>query len=146
MKKLLCFVLVPLALLSCLTACYFTKNASGALAGEAESVSKAEEMMTALAENRVSNAKALMHPEVAEDSDAAIAQMSDYLAGRKTRSLELVNININTSTGPSGKVRQENAAYRVTLTDGTVIYSSVIYLSNHTGTGFASFHLVLGAI
>lgn len=146
MKKLVCFVLVQLALLSCLTACNFTQNMSGAFAGEAESTSKVEEMMMALAENRASDAKTLMHPQVAEKTDAAIAQMSDYLVGREVSSMELRSIGVNTSTGTSGKTRQEQVAYQVTLADGAVIYINVVYLSNNAGTGFASFQLVLGVV
>lgn len=146
MKKTVCLVLVLLALFSCLTACNFTQNLSGALAGNAESTPKVKEMMIALAENRTSDAKALMHPQTAEDSDIAIAQMSDYLDGRKPDSIELKNINVNTSTGTSGKTRQEQAGYQVTLTDGDVIYLSVVYLSSNDGVGFSSFQLVLGVV
>ncbi len=146
MKKLVCLVLVMLALLSCLTACSFTQNLSGDLAGKAESTSKVEEMMAALAENRTSDAKALMHTQSAERSDAAIAQMSAYLDGREVSSMELKSINVNTSTGTSGKTRQEQVAYKVILTDGVVIYLNVVYLSNNAGTGFTSFQLVLGVV
>ena len=99
MKKLICFVLVLSALLGCLTACNFSTNIAGALEDEAESTSKVEEMMTALAENRASDAKALMHPQSAEKADAAIAQMSDYLAGRKISSMELSSIKQDSKDG-----------------------------------------------
>lgn len=146
MKKLICLVSVLLILLGCLTACNFTQNMSGALAGEAESTPKVEEMMTALAENRTSDAKTLMHPQATEKSDTAIAQMSTYLAGRETSSMELKSINVNNSTGTSGKTRQEQVTYQVTLSDDSVIYLNVVYLSNNAGTGFASFQLVLGVV
>lgn len=146
MKKLICFVLAVLVLGSCMTACNFTKNLSGALAENAESTAKVEEMMEALAENRSPEAKALMHPDASGKSDAAITQMSDYLAGRKVRSMELKNINVNTSSGTSGNTKQENVAYQATLTDGSVIYLNVVYLSNRAGTGFTSFQLVLGVV
>ena len=146
MKKIICFGLVLLALLGCLTACNFTQNMSGAIVGEAEATPKVEEMMAALADDNTSDAKALLHPQVAETSDNAIAQMSAYLAGRKASAIELTSINVNTSTGTAGKVRQERVAYQVTLTDGAVIFLNVVYLSNNQGTGFASFQLVLGVI
>ena len=146
MKKIVCFALVLLALLGCLTACTFSQNMSGAIAGEAEATPKVKEMMAALADDNTSNAKALLHPQVAETSDNAIAQMSAYLAGRKASAIELTSINVNTSTGTAGKVRQERVAYQVTLTDGAVIFLNVVYLSNNQGTGFASFQLVLGVI
>ena len=146
MKKIICFGLVLLALLGCLTACNFTQNISGAIAGEAKATPKVEEMMAALADDNTSDAKALLHPQVAETSDNAIAQMSAYLAGRKASAIELISINVNTSTGTAGKIRQERVAYQVTLTDGAVIFLNVVYLSNNQGTGFASFQVVLGVV
>ncbi len=146
MKKIICFALVLLALLGCLTACNFTQNMSGAIAGEAEATPKVEKMMAALADDNTSDAKALLHPQVAETSDNAIAQMNDYLAGRQTSAIELKSITVNTSTGTAGKTRQEKVAYQVTLTDGAVIFLNVVYLSNNQGTGFSSFQLVLGVI
>lgn len=146
MKKLICISLVLLVLFGCLTACNFTQNMSGALAGTAEATPKVEEMMLALAEDRAADAKALMHPQVAATSDNAIAQMSAYLAGREASSMELKSVNVSTSAGTAGKSRQERIAYQVTLSDGAVIYLNVVYLSDNGGAGFASFQLVLGVI
>ena len=144
MKKLICITLVLLVTLGALTSCNFTQNSSGALAGAAEATPKVEEMMTALAESRTEDAKVLMHPEVAEKSDAAIAQLVAFLSGRNASSMEQKNINVSSSTGTSGKTRQENVVYRVTLTEGEVIYLNVTYLSDNGGTGFLSFQIVLG--
>ena len=146
MKKIICFTLVLLALLGCLTACNFTQNMSGAIAGEAEATPKVEEMMAALADDNASNASALLHPQAAETSDNAITQMSTYLAGRKASAIELINFTVNTSSGTAGTIRQERVAYRVTLNDDAVIYINAIYLSNNQGTGFASFQIVLGVV
>lgn len=146
MKKTICFTLVLLVLLSCLTACNFTQNMSGALAGDAEATPKVEAMMAALADNSTADAKALMHPQVAERSDDAIAQMCAYLAGRKASAIEMKSINVNTSTGTAGKTRQERVAYQVTLTDGAVIFLNTVYLSSDQGNGFASFQIVLGVV
>lgn len=146
MKRIICFTLILLALFGCMTACSFTQNMSGALAGEAEATPKAEEMLAALADDRTSDAKALLHPQAAETADYAIAQMSTYLAGRKASTIELKSISVNTSAGTAGKARQERVAYQVTLTDGAVIFLSVRYLSDSQGTGFTSFQLVLGVV
>ncbi|MDO4418953.1 MAG: hypothetical protein Q4B92_01160 [Ruminococcus sp.] len=146
MKKIICFGLVLLALFGCLTACNFTQNMSGAIAGKAEATPKVEEMMAALADDNTSDAKALLHPQVVETSDNAIAQMSTYLAGRKASAIELISININSSAGTAGKTRQEQVGYQVTLTDGAVIFLNAVYLSDNQGTGFASFQLVLGVV
>ena len=146
MKKRICIIITACLLLMGLASCNFTKNISGTLAEKAEATPKVTEMMQALAENRASDAKALMHPQIAEASDNPLAQMSAYLAGRGVDDMELTNITINTSAGTSGNVRQEKVVYRVALTDGTVIYLNVVYLSNNQGTGFASFQLVLGVV
>ena len=146
MKRLLCIALLILFLMSCLTACNFTQRASGALAGAAEATPKVEEMMTALAENRASDAKALLYPQATANSATAIAQMSNYLAGRDASSIELANINFSASTGTSGKTRQEQVVYKATLSDGEVIYIEAVYLSDNTGVGFTSFRLTLGVV
>ena len=145
MKRWICFALA-LVVLGSLTACNFTQNLSGAIAGEAEATPKAEEMMLALAENNTADAKALLHPQAAETAEDAIAQMSAYLAGRKADTMELTGITVNNSTGTAGTARQERVNYRITLADGDVSYINAVYLSNSQGTGFVSFQLVLGVI
>ena len=146
MKKIICLALVLLALLGCLTACNFTKTLSGAIAGEAEATPKVEEIMAALADKNTSDAKALLHPQVAEKSDNAITQMSAYLSGRKASAIELKTINISTSTVTAGKPRQQQETYQDTLTDGDVIFLNAVYLSDNQGTGFVSFQFVLGVV
>lgn len=146
MKKMICLGLTLLLLFGCFTACNFTQNMSGAMAGEAEATPKVEEMLAALAADHTSDAKALLHPQVAETTDDAIAQMSAYIAGRKANAVEVININIHTSTGTGGNTRQEQVGYRVTLTDGTDIFINAIYLSDTQGTGFTAFQVVLGIV
>ena len=146
MKKFVFPSLILLIILSCLTACNFYTNASGTLAGNAECTPKAEEMMMALAEGRAADAKALMHPDVSGESDAAIAQLTSFLSGRKVATAKVENVSINNSTGTSGKIRQEQVVYHVTLDDGEVIDLNVNYRSDNNGAGFASFQLVLGVV
>ena len=129
-----------------LTSCTFNSNVSGLLAGEAEATAEVEEMMLAMAENRESDAKALMHPQATEEADAAIAQMSTYLDGRKVDSMEPTSINVNTSTGTSGETREEQVTYRVTLDDGVVIHLNVVHLSDNDGSGFSTFQVVIGLV
>jgi len=146
MKKLVCLSLVLVVLLGCLTACNFTQNKTGPLAGEAQSESKVEKMLTALAQSNLSDAKALMHAETAEEADDGLNQISDFLAGREATSIEQKSIKVSTSSGTSGKTRQEQVAYQVTLNDGDVIYLNVVYRSDSDGDGFVSFQLVLGVV
>ncbi len=146
MKRFIGFSLVTLVLICCLASCNFTQSLSGELVKESEAAPKVEEMLTALAENRISDAKSFMHPKKSENTDTALTQMSEYLEGRKAESIKVTGINVNTSTGASGKSRQENVGYRVTLADGDVVYLSVVYLSDNDGAGFISFQLVLGVV
>lgn len=139
-------VAVSLVLFIFLTSCTFSSNMSGLLAGEAEATAEVEEMMLAMAENRESDAKALMHPQATEEAGAAIAQMSTYLDGRKVDSMEPTSINVNTSTGTSGETREEQVTYRVTLDDGVVIHLNVVHLSDNDGSGFSSFQVVIGLV
>jgi hypothetical protein len=143
MKRCISILLLAVILLS-LSACNFTKNMAGAMAGEAQATPKVEEMMSVLAQKRTEDAKALLHPEMADRSDAAIKQVMDYLNGRKATAMEMVSIQVNSSAGTSGVMRKENLAYKVTLQDSTVIYLNVIYLSDNSGDGFLSFQVVLG--
>lgn len=146
MKKLLYMTLALLMLLPCLTSCNFTQNTSGALAGTAESTPKVEEMMTALAESRTEDAKALMHPEATGKSDASIAQLEKYLSGRTVSTIEQKAINVSASTGTSGKIRQEQVSYQVTLSDEETVYLKVVYYSDHSGAGFLSFQMIIGIV
>ena len=146
MKKLLCLTLILLPLLGCLAACNITQNASGAaLEKLAESKPAAEQMLVALTQDNTSEAKSLMHPD-AQNTDQGIAQMVSYLAGREVSKVAVQNVNVNSSTGTAGKVRQEQVSYKVTLSDNTVIFISAIHLSNKAGSGFISFQLVLGVV
>ena len=146
MKKLISVIIVTLTVICCLTACNFTSNMSGMVAGEAQATPKIEDMLAAMAENRLEDAKALMHPTAADQSSDPIAQMSDYLSGRKVADMQLTNISVNVSTGMSGKSRLENVSFQVNLDDGTTIHLAAAYLSDNNGDGFTSFQLVLGVV
>ena len=146
MKKFFCFTFVFVIIAFCLSGCNFNSNVSGALAGDSQATPKVEQMMTALAESRIPDAKAFMHPDANNKPDSAYTQMSQYLSGRKTQSVQLININVKNSSGTAGNIRQEESAYKATLSDGTIVYLNVVYLTNDNGSGFSSFQLVLGAI
>lgn len=145
MKKTICLTLILLFMLGCLMACACNTNVSGAET-EVDSFPKVEEMMTFLAQGSMSDAKNMMHPQSVENSDAAIAQMSRYLAGREAISIEQISFNVTNSFSTSGNTREEKATYIVMLTDREVIYLSVLYLSDNYGEGFTSFQFVLGIV
>ena len=146
MKKFICFSLVMILILTVLTSCNFTQTLTGAAANNAQSTPKVEAMMSALAEDRMSDAEALMHPEVKEKSDSGISQIKLYLNGRETSGMTLQSINVTNSVGTSGKARQEQVAFKTILSDGEIVYINAFYLSNNAGEGFISFQMVLGVI
>ena len=144
MKKFLCIALALISVVLCITSCNFYTNASGNLAGESEASPSVEKMMTALSQKQLSDAKELMHPQVAENSDVQLNQMSDYLEGREAVTIEQTDISVKMSNGTGGKARQEQLTYTVTLDNGEIISLVVSYLSDNEGAGFTSFQIVLG--
>ncbi len=143
MKKSISLILVFLLLLGSFTACDITTNFSDALSGKAESTPKVEEMLSALAENDMSAAEALLHPQIADDSDDMLERLADYIDGRKAESVEVTSVSINTSTGTGGKSRQEEISCEVKLDDGDSVALNVVYLSDNQGEGFTVFQIVL---
>ena len=146
MKKAICLTLVILSIASCLTACSFTSNIMNVQKDKAESTPKVEEMMSAMTEKSVSDATSLLHPEAKEKADDAIEQIISYVNGRSVSSMELININVSSSTSTSGKMRKEQAVYKVAMDDGEIFYLNTVYVTNNDGDGFISFQLVLGIV
>lgn len=146
MKKIVCFSLVLLVLVGCLTGCNLTQTLLDNFEDKSDGVAKAEELISALSENRIDDAKAFIHPNTAHKSDDAIAQICEYLEGRKAESVELISFEVNTSVGTSGKTRQEQLSFQVKLDDGDSFFVNALYLSDTEGTGFSSFQLILGVI
>ncbi len=147
MRKWIAGMMAIVSLLCLLTACNFNTNFTDSTGNaEMKAAGKVEEMMVALTSGNGDAARNLMHPEVADRCEAAIAQMSDYVAGRKTTKLEQVSLTVNSSAGTAGNVRQEAAVFRVELEDSTVFFLSVTYVFNSDGEGFISFQIVLGAV
>ena len=143
MKKSISFILVVTVLLCCFTSCDITANFSDALSGKAESTPKVEEMLSALAENDISAAESLLHPQIADDSGDMLERLADYIDGRKAESVEVTSIGINTFTGTGGKSRQEEISYEVKLDDGDSVSLNVVYLSDNQGESFTVFQIVL---
>ncbi|MBR2341370.1 MAG: hypothetical protein IKA72_03065 [Clostridia bacterium] len=143
MKKRICAYLLLFSLLFCLTACTITK--SGWLAGDATSTPKVEEMMNAFAEKDMAEAKSLMHSQVSEGCENVLAQLMEYLDGRKTTALKQTNISVSTTSGENEQ-RLEHVSYQATLADGTIIYVNSRYLSNDGGNGFITFYFIVGVV
>ena len=135
LKRVLCLLATVVAVCCLFTACNL---------GESQAKPKVEEMMLALAEGDVAAAEALMHPEVDPKAKEQLAQIEDYLAGRKVSSMEQKSISFNKFVGTNGKESREDVTYQVKLEDNTEIYISVSYLENASGSGFTAFQMSLG--
>lgn len=143
MKRFLCLSLILVALLGCFTACDLeglVSNMASNLENQSESAQMVKDMMTALCEGRAEDAKALMHPTVAERADDGISQMIAFLDGREVGTMNLQNINLSTSGGE----KEESLVYAVELSDGKMVFVQAVYLSDDDGAGFSEFQFVMG--
>ena len=146
MKKVLSALAAALVIVFFLSGCSFTTNFSDNTGTSTmEAADKVETMVAALTDGDADAALELMHPN-RTDAETGIKQMCEYMAGRKVVELNHQNLRVSTKSGNGGDARQESAAIRAELEDGTVIFFSVVYLTDSSGEGFASFQLVLGVI
>ena len=147
MRRFICVLAAAMSILCLLTACNFTTHLADSYGmAVAERTSKVEKMMSALADDDLDTALSLMHPGAAEATADAVAQMRDYLAGRKVTELNQRSVNVSTSAGTAGKSSRESATYQAVLDDGTEIYLSAAYYTDASGEGFVSFQIVLGVV
>ncbi|MBO7303978.1 MAG: hypothetical protein J6V09_01990 [Clostridia bacterium] len=140
MKKILCLTLVLVTLVFCLSSCAILDKLLGALENQLECAPKIEEMMLALAEGRKDDAMALIHPSASDEADAGITQLIGYVDGSKVAEMKAEGININTSLDKS-EGKTEQAVYKITLENGTVMKLEAVYISNDQGDGFIGFKL-----
>ena len=134
-----------LTLVCLLSACNFTANLYDNTGNkEMEAAPQIEEMLAALAAGDRDAALALYHPKYRENFEAALDQLSGYVAGRTMSSMESASWNTTTSKGTGGTSTQESGSFRVTMEDGEVFYISAVHLTDGNGEGFVSFQIVLG--
>ena len=146
MQKIICLTLIVITMIGCLMACNITTNNSDSSLQAENSGPKVEKMMQALTDMCLSDAKKLMHPDADKDIDIALNQMMDYIDGRGVTRLERSTALVSSSVGSSNKSREETSTYRATLDDGSIVNLSVVYLWDNNGSGFMSFHLIIGII
>ena len=145
MKKLISLTLILSVLIACVTSCELVNSMTGALEESAESSAKVMEMLSALSEERIDDAKRMLHPCVSDD-DVALEQLTEYIKGRTVVSMIIMGINIRNEVGTNGNVATEELSYKTTLSDGTIIYVSSVYVSDNSGVGFTSFRIGFGIV
>ena len=144
MKRFLSILLAVVFTAAMLTACNFTSNFTPP-PGESqmEGMPAVKKMLEALTMGDMETAVSLLHPNVT-NGEAAVGQMTRYIAGRKVADLKQVGLNIHNSTGTAGKTTQEKGTFYVELEDGEQFYLTVYYLIYNNGAGIQSFQIVLG--
>ena len=151
MKKLIALFAATILILS-LTGCNFNSTFTDSV-GTKEMAAKEQvaQMMEALTYKDMDAALALMHPDVLADAKNKeivtdrLQQMMDYVDSRKVLSLTQQSLNVKSSSGTAGNVKQEQAAFQVMFAEETV-YISVVYLTQNGSSGFTSYQLVLGVV
>ena len=103
-------------------------------------------MLSALSSGDAAAAKALLHPDVSAEKAQTLAQLQEYLNGRKVTNLKQMNWKVSTGAGLGGTSRQEQGSFQATLDDGTVIYLSACYVTEDQAQGFIAFQFVLGIV
>lgn len=145
MKRAICLVMVVVLSLTILTACNLTTNTSGGFA-QMQAQEEVDSMLSALSSGDAAAAKALLHPDVSAEKAQTLAQLQEYLNGRKVTDLKQLNWKVSTSAGLGGTSRQEQGSLQATLDDGTVIYLSACYVTEDQAQGFIAFQFVLGIV
>ena len=147
MKKLLCLTLVIVMTVCALSSCALMEKIVMRILENAESPDKVDEMMAALADDQIDDAKVLMHPDVTEDVlGDSLEAMATYLDGRIMLSKQVTSLSVKKNHKNSQKVREESISYNITLSDETVITVETIYISDENGAGFTTFRLALGVM
>ena len=145
MKKLLCLTLVIVMTVCALSSCALMEKIVMHILENAESPDKVDEMMAALADDRIDDAKALMHPDVTEDVIGdSLEALATYLDGRIMLSKQVTSLSVKKNRKKSSKVLEEHISYDITLSDESVITVETIYISDENGAGFTTFRFALG--
>ncbi|MBE6960584.1 MAG: nuclear transport factor 2 family protein [Ruminococcaceae bacterium] len=151
MKKLVCIALAVMCLL--MAGCNFNTNFSnnGINVAQMEATPQVGQMLNALAAKDVEAALALMHPSVVnnaqkkENVKAMLQQMMNFVDGRDFQALSQRSLNVKSSIGSQGNVKQEVAMFQVNIGE-EVCYLSVTSVTQDGKTGFTSYQLVLGVV
>lgn len=144
MKKLITFTAIIMVFVLITTGCEIGNTLTDKLEDSAKSPEKIENMLSALCEGRIDDAKGMMHPTATENVEASLNSIIDYLDSRTIKQMSLEGLNVHSSIGTDGNVLEEDMEYLVTLSDGEVIHISSVYISDNHGEGFIKFGLIIG--
>ena len=151
MRKLGILLLTMMLILP-LTGCNFNTSFNDSLGvKEMEAKQHVADMLEAMTQKDMEAVLALMYPDLLEDEIKKLPvidqlqQIMDYVDGRKVLSFEQLSVNVKNSSGTAGKVKQEQAVFKVMLAEETV-YVSVTYLTQNGKSGFISYQMILGVV
>ncbi len=147
MSKMLRIAALGLVIACLFAGCHFTTNFSDSTGKTSmQAAEKVEKMLTALVAGDIQAGMKLLHPNVAQNGEEKLLQMSRYLFGSKIVELTLQKVAVNNTKSTSGDAIQETGAFRMELEDGTELFLSVLYLTDDVGEGFVSFQIILGLV
>ena len=151
MKKITALLLITVLILP-LAGCNFNSSISDSGGNlEMEAKQQVADMLEAMTQKDMEAVLALMYPDLLEDEIKKLPvidqlqQIMDYVDGRKVLSFEQLSVNVKNSSGTAGKVKQEQAVFKVMLAEETV-YVSVTYLTQNGKSGFISYQMILGVV
>ena len=151
MKIITALLLITVLILP-LAGCNFNSSISDSGGNlEMEAKQQVADMLEAMTQKDMEAVLALMYPDLLEDEIKKLPvidqlqQIMDYVDGRKVLSFEQLSVNVKNSSGTAGKVKQEQAVFKVMLAEETV-YVSVTYLTQNGKSGFISYQMILGVV
>jgi len=151
MKRIMVLLLITVLILP-LMGCNFNTSFNDSLGiKDMEAKQQVADMLEAMTKKDMDAVLAFMYPDLLEDENKKLSvidqlqQIMDYVDGRKALSFEQLSVNVKNSSGTAGKVKQEQAVFKVMFAEETV-YVSVTYLTQNGKSGFISYQLVLGVV
>ena len=141
MRKIACILIA--AMLLSMTGCWMNSQ----WIGTSNYTEQTQKMLDALSAGDMDSAMKMMHPSVTPvNARPGLAQIVDYLDGRKVVSMEQMRISTQKTSSLTGSAAMEQAGFDLVLDDGTLCSVSMAYLKDPEGEGFSSVQLILGVV
>ena len=100
-----------------------------------------QEMLTALCQEDIDAAAALMHPS-AGDTKAKMQGLSKYVAGKEVTQMTKQEVDPGKFTPADSPL--ERMTYDVVMEDGSTLTVQCVFLDDDAGTGFTQFYFSFG--
>lgn len=132
-KLLLCLLLIGVMLVGC--------SEEGKNGTKMEPEDYVRQMLTALCQEDIDAATALMHPS-AGDTKAKMQGLSKYVAGKEVTQLTQQEVDPGKFAPADSPLKR--LAYDVVMADGSTLQVQCAFLDDDAGTGFTQFYFSFG--